>query len=52
MCIRDRVKTDMGGKDAPVDLATSAEGLYGTVLKWQGTGEVAFLDYEGNILPW
>jgi NAD(P)-dependent dehydrogenase (short-subunit alcohol dehydrogenase family) len=46
------VKTDMGGKDAPVELATSVEGLYGTLLKWQATGANVFLDYEGTPLPW
>jgi NAD(P)-dependent dehydrogenase (short-subunit alcohol dehydrogenase family) len=46
------VKTDMGGPDAPVDLATSVEGLYATLRKWEGSGEQAFLDYQGNVLPW
>src|SRR6516164_692548 len=46
------VKTDMGGINAPVDLATSVEGLYRTLLKWEGTRELAFLDYQGNILSW
>lgn len=46
------VKTDMGGKDAPVDLTTSAEGLYRTLEKWRGSGKEAYLDYEGNVLPW
>ncbi len=46
------VKTDMGGPDAPLDLATSVEGLYATLRKWEGTGEQAFLDYQGNVLPW
>jgi NAD(P)-dependent dehydrogenase (short-subunit alcohol dehydrogenase family) len=46
------VKTDMGGKDAPVELTTSVEGLYGTLRKWEGTGEEVFLDYQGNVLPW
>jgi NAD(P)-dependent dehydrogenase (short-subunit alcohol dehydrogenase family) len=46
------VKTDMGGKDAPVDLATSVEGLYSTLIHWHGSGKQAFLDYQGNELPW
>jgi hypothetical protein len=46
------VKTDMGGPDAPVDLATSVEGLYATLRKWEGSGDQAFLDYQGNVLPW
>jgi NAD(P)-dependent dehydrogenase (short-subunit alcohol dehydrogenase family) len=46
------VKTDMGGNDAPVDLATSVEGLYTTLINWHGSGKQAFLDYQGNELPW
>jgi NAD(P)-dependent dehydrogenase (short-subunit alcohol dehydrogenase family) len=46
------VKTDMGGNDAPVDLATSVEGLYTTLVEWHGSGKQAFLDYQGNELPW
>lgn len=46
------VKTDMGGNDAPVDLATSVEGLYTTLISWHGSGKQAFLDYQGNELPW
>jgi NAD(P)-dependent dehydrogenase (short-subunit alcohol dehydrogenase family) len=46
------VKTDMGGKDAPVDLATSVEGLYTTLINWHGSGKQVFLDYQGNELPW
>jgi NAD(P)-dependent dehydrogenase (short-subunit alcohol dehydrogenase family) len=46
------VKTDMGGENAPVEIATSVEGLYGVLHKWHGSGEEAYLDYEGNILPW
>ena len=40
------VKTDMGGDDAPVDLTTSAEGLYNTLEKWSGSGEEAYVDYR------
>jgi NAD(P)-dependent dehydrogenase (short-subunit alcohol dehydrogenase family) len=46
------VKTDMGGEDAPVDLTTSVEGLYSTLINWHGSGKQAFLDYQGNELPW
>lgn len=46
------VKTDMGGEDAPVDLAASVEGLYHTLEKWSGSGEEVYIDYEGNVLPW
>jgi NAD(P)-dependent dehydrogenase (short-subunit alcohol dehydrogenase family) len=46
------VKTDMGGANAPVELATSVEGLYSTLSKWHGSGEQVFVDYQGNELPW
>jgi NAD(P)-dependent dehydrogenase (short-subunit alcohol dehydrogenase family) len=46
------VKTDMGGEDAPVDLTTSVEGLYNTLEKWRGSGQEAYVDFEGNVLPW
>lgn len=46
------VKTDMGGENAPVELATSVEGLYRTLGKWHGSGELVFVDYGGNLLPW
>lgn len=46
------VKTDMGGNDAPVDLTTSVEGLYTTLMNWHGSRKQAFLDYQGNELPW
>jgi NAD(P)-dependent dehydrogenase (short-subunit alcohol dehydrogenase family) len=46
------VKTDMGGDDAPVDIAASAEGLYDTLEKWRGSGKEAYVDFEGNVLPW
>jgi NAD(P)-dependent dehydrogenase (short-subunit alcohol dehydrogenase family) len=46
------VKTDMGGDGAPVDIATSVEGLYNTLEKWRGSGKEAYVDFEGNVLPW
>lgn len=46
------VKTDMGGPNAPVELAESVEGLYSTVGKWLGSGELVFADYKANPLPW
>jgi NAD(P)-dependent dehydrogenase (short-subunit alcohol dehydrogenase family) len=46
------VKTDMGGADAPVGIIASAEGLYSTLEKWRGSGKEAYVDFEGNVLPW
>jgi hypothetical protein len=42
----------MGGDDAPVDIATSVGGLYDTLEKWRGSGKEAYVDFEGNVLPW
>jgi len=46
------VKTDMGGADAPVELQQSVDGLYRTLARWHGSRKQAFLDYQGNELPW
>ena len=46
------VKTDLGGENAPLELATSAEGVYSTLAKWHGAGELLFVDHECNLLPW
>jgi NAD(P)-dependent dehydrogenase (short-subunit alcohol dehydrogenase family) len=46
------VKTDMGGADAPVGITASAEGLYSTLETWRGSGKEAYVDFEGNVLPW
>jgi hypothetical protein len=36
----------------PRSIATSVEGLYTTLISWHGSGKQAFLDYQGNELPW
>ena len=46
------VKTDMGGEDAPVDITTSVKGMYRNLEKWCGSGKEAYVDFEGNVLPW
>lgn len=46
------VKTDMGGDDAPLDVATSARGMVDQLEKRAGTGGVAFIDYQGEVVPW
>jgi NAD(P)-dependent dehydrogenase (short-subunit alcohol dehydrogenase family) len=46
------VKTDMGGPDAPLDVATSVRGMADTVAaRAAGTG-VVYVDYAGEELPW
>jgi NAD(P)-dependent dehydrogenase (short-subunit alcohol dehydrogenase family) len=45
------VKTDMGGPQAPVEIADSVRGL-ADVLAANTAGGHHYLDYQGNILPW
>ena len=46
------VRTDMGGPNADVDVATSARGLVDVIEARRGSGGLAFLDYQGRTLPW
>lgn len=46
------VRTDMGGPDAPLDVATSCKGLVKTVTHAAGQGGHRFVDYQGHALPW
>ncbi len=53
------VRTDMGGKEADLDPATSAEGIFRVIQKTiteepaiKEGGEGIFLDYQGKILRW
>jgi NAD(P)-dependent dehydrogenase (short-subunit alcohol dehydrogenase family) len=46
------VRTDMGGPDAPLDVATSVAGLADVVDKRAGTKVHAFVDYQDTQLPW
>jgi NAD(P)-dependent dehydrogenase (short-subunit alcohol dehydrogenase family) len=45
------VRTDMGGKDAPVDVPTSARGMADVITGDTKPG-LAYLDYQGQTLPW
>jgi NAD(P)-dependent dehydrogenase (short-subunit alcohol dehydrogenase family) len=46
------VRTELGGEGAPLDVATSARGL-ADVIAWHGVRPgIAYLDYQGNKLPW
>lgn len=46
------VRTDMGGKNAPLDIETSVEGMINTIYKL-GEGDTGkFLQYDGSELPW
>jgi NAD(P)-dependent dehydrogenase (short-subunit alcohol dehydrogenase family) len=46
------VRTDMGGKGAPLDVATSVRGLAEVLEARAGAGGHVFLDYQGNTIPW
>jgi NAD(P)-dependent dehydrogenase (short-subunit alcohol dehydrogenase family) len=46
------VRTDMGGPRAPLDVETSTKGLAATITRHHGKGGVAYLDYQGDVLPW
>lgn len=46
------VKTEMGGDTAPLDVATSVKGLADVIEKREGSKEHAFVDYQGQVLPW
>ena len=46
------VRTDMGGGQAPVDIATSVRGMMAVIAGRRSKPGVAYLDYQGNTLPW
>lgn len=46
------VRTDMGGEDAEIDVATSAAGMADVVERRLGETDAVFLDYSGKTLPW
>ena len=46
------VRTDMGGPNAAIDVATSAKGLADVVERAQADRKDGFFDYSGKELPW
>ncbi|VVC96635.1 unnamed protein product [Leptidea sinapis] len=46
------VKTDMGGKNAPLDVATSVRGIFDTIGKLREEDNGKFFQYDGSELPW
>jgi NAD(P)-dependent dehydrogenase (short-subunit alcohol dehydrogenase family) len=46
------VRSAMGGTDAPLSAAESAAGLYQVIDAQQGRNHCAFLDYQGQPMPW
>ena len=45
------VKTDMGGADADIDVATSVKGLADVIAAAHPPGQV-YVDYKGSNIPW
>ena len=46
------VRTELGGANAPVDVPTSVRGLADVIANQDGKAGIAYLDYQGNKLPW
>jgi NAD(P)-dependent dehydrogenase (short-subunit alcohol dehydrogenase family) len=46
------VRTDMGGADAPLDIATSIRGVADTIAARSGSGGMHFVNYQDRDLPW
>ena len=46
------VKTDMGGKNAPLEPHESIAGMRGVIAKLTAADNGKFLDYTGKELPW
>ena len=46
------VRTDMGGANAAIDVATSVKGLADVVERAQADRRDGFFDYSGKELPW
>ncbi|MDB6143180.1 MAG: short chain dehydrogenase [Pseudomonas sp.] len=46
------VKTDMGGKDAPLDVLNSTKGLVEQIDAFSGKGGHHFINYKGETIPW
>lgn len=46
------VKTEMGGPNATLDIATSCQGLVTQIERHAGSGGHRFIDYQGQPIPW
>lgn len=46
------VKTDMGGEQAPLEAPESVRGMRAVIERATLEDTGAFLDYEGDVLPW
>jgi NAD(P)-dependent dehydrogenase (short-subunit alcohol dehydrogenase family) len=46
------VRTDMGGPNAALDVATSVRGIVAAIAARRGRPGAAFVDYQGNDVAW
>lgn len=46
------VKTDMGGKNAPLDIASSCKSMVKTIQTLNESQNGAFIQFDGKSLPW
>ena len=46
------VRTEMGGAQATVDVATSVRGMMAVIAGRAGKPGLVYVDYQGNTLPW
>jgi NAD(P)-dependent dehydrogenase (short-subunit alcohol dehydrogenase family) len=46
------VRTSMGGPTAPLDIETSVRGVADVIAVRWGSGQVVFVDYCNEIIPW
>jgi NAD(P)-dependent dehydrogenase (short-subunit alcohol dehydrogenase family) len=46
------VRTDMGGPNALLDIETSVTGMADTIAARRGRPSAAYVDYQGNDVPW
>jgi NAD(P)-dependent dehydrogenase (short-subunit alcohol dehydrogenase family) len=46
------VRTDMGGDQAPLDVATSVRGIADAIAARSGTSGITFIDHDNSVVPW
>ena len=46
------VRTDMGGPDASLDVATSVRGIADAIAARQGQGGCSYINYQNQTVPW
>lgn len=46
------VKTDMGGRNAPLDVDSSCKKMINTVMALNESNNGTFLQFDGKPLPW